>query len=470
MRQHIVIGSAALVGLMACSGTVGSTSKAGEVAGSAETNANAGRGTAGTRSSTGGAGATGGSMSSAGSNAGRPSGNGGRSATGGHGNDAGNAGNAGNAGEGGGDSDAGVINDRVVPPNCPANNQPMPTGRTPTLEVGRWTNISPPGLYRPRGDTPPYGVMDVKVDPCNPYMLYALADIQGIWRSSDGGATWKQIGDLPQPTSSGILQISPSNPQVIYYGGGVRGAALGFWISKDGGDHWAQPKGFTDGANNSDNGWTNDVYSVVVDPSNPAHLLLTFHSGFAFKADAGVLESTDSGETWIRHAPMAGWGAGHGITFLGNSSTWLLATQVNGYWRTADAGKTWTQVSTHDSMHGACIGFYSKAGALYVGANNQILKSTDNGLSFKLVGPQSSDGYYQVIGDGEHLFAQAANTGANTNGAQPYFVSKDDDGMTWTAYNDQTFSDGPYRMDLDAANHILYSANFNDGVWAIKLK
>jgi photosystem II stability/assembly factor-like uncharacterized protein len=313
--------------------------------------------------------------------------------------------------------------------------------------------------------------MGIHVSPCNPYRLYLTTDVAGLWRSTDGGATWAQISDLPQPTSPGLITSSPANPSRLYYGGGVRGASGGFWISKDGGDTWAQPKSFTDGANNADDGWTDDVYSVVIDPSDPAHLLVTFHSGFAWKPDAGVLESKDAGNTWIRHPPMSGWGAGHGISFLGNSTTWLLATQVGGYWRTADSGATWTKVSDHDSMHGACIAFYSKAGVLYVGSNYQIMRSTDNGLSFSLVGPQTGDGFYQVIGDGTRLYAQQSNTGQNGIGTpQPYITSPDDDGVTWSPYNSQTFSDGPYRMDLDAANRIIYSANWNDGLWALKVK
>ena len=171
-----------------------------------------------------------------------------------------------------------------------------------------------------------------------------------------------------------------------------------------------------------------------------------------------------------RHSARSGWGAGHGISFLGSSTTWLLATQGNGYWRTSDAGATWTQVSTHNSMHGACIATYSKAGALYVGANNQLLRSTDNGLSFSLVGPSVQDGYYQVIGDGNALYAQLANTGGNSMGPQSYITSPDTDGVSWTAYNSQTFSDGPYRMDFDPVNRIIYSANFNDGIWALRVK
>ena len=57
--------------------------------------------------------------------------------------------------------------------------------------------------------------------------FYLVTDVEGMWRGTHGGATWKQIGGLPAPLSSGVMQINRANPSVLYYGGGVRGASLG---------------------------------------------------------------------------------------------------------------------------------------------------------------------------------------------------------------------------------------------------
>jgi hypothetical protein len=121
-------------------------------------------------------------------------------------------------------------------------------------------------------------------------------------------------------------------------------------------------------------------------------------------------------------------------------------------------------------QHGGVSIYQSKTGALYVGALSQIMRSTDNGLTFTLVGPKTQDGYYAIIGDGTNMFTQWGNTGGNTTGDQTYLTSPEADGMTWTAYNAQKFADGPYRMAYDATNHIIYSANWNAGVWALKVK
>jgi photosystem II stability/assembly factor-like uncharacterized protein len=268
------------------------------------------------------------------------------------------------------------------------------------------------------------------------------------------------------------MQIDPADPRHMYYGGGVRGASLGFWITTDGGDTWKQPDGFAEKANNSVGGWVNDVYVVQADPNDFQHVLVTFHSGWEWTSDGGVLESSDAGKTWIRHPPTAGWGSGHSIWFLNDSKTWLLGTQSAGYWRTEDAGAHWTKVSEQLMQHGGTSAYYSeKSGVLYVGALWQILRSDDYGKTFQLVAPKTGDGYYAIIGDGNFLYTQLGNTGANGTGTpQSYLVSDESDGVNWKAFNDQTFSDGPYRMAFDTVKRVIYSANFNDCLWALQVE
>src|SRR5260221_993379 len=108
--------------------------------------------------------------------------------------------------------------------------------------------------------------------------------------------------------------------------------------------------------------WTNDVYSVNLDPGDPNHILLTFHC-FSWSNNSnggtGILESKDAGATFISHF-QAGWSHGNVATFLGNDHTWLLGTQDRGFWRTADSGATWKQVSTAGITHGGTQVYRSK--------------------------------------------------------------------------------------------------------------
>jgi len=62
------------------------------------------------------------------------------------------------------------------------------------------------------------------------------------------------------------------------------------------------------------------------------------------------------------------------------------------------------------------------------------------------------------------------NGGDNSTGPASYITSPESDGTTWTDYSAQKFTDGPYRMAFDPTNRIIYSANWNAGVWALKVK
>ena len=115
--------------------------------------------------------------------------------------------------------------------------------------------------------------------------------------------------------------------------------------------------------------------------------------------------------------------------------------------------------------------YFTRAGGAYAGANHQMVRSADHGLTWEAVGPSFPDGYYQVIGDGNVLYAQESNTGANSVGPQPYITSPETDGKTWSPYQGgaQTFADGPYSMRFDPIRRVLYSSNWRTGVWALKV-
>lgn len=61
----------------------------------------------------------------------------------------------------------------------------------PSAQAGAWTNVTPSGIDLAaslNGDN--YGVQDVVVDPVRPMDAYAFTCHQGVWKSTDYGATW----------------------------------------------------------------------------------------------------------------------------------------------------------------------------------------------------------------------------------------------------------------------------------------
>jgi hypothetical protein len=343
----------------------------------------------------------------------------------------------------------------------------------PALTAGTWVEITPPSLDLKSSSNHSYGANDVQLDPNDACVLYACFDMRGMYKTTDAGASWSKIGNLDSPLH---MRIDPKDSKHLYAIQGVRGATMGFWVSTDAGMTWTKPAAFHAGEGTT---WTDDGYWIAVDPTDFKHVLITFHSPWHDPSGSGVLESTDGAATFIPHKPNGGWGgAGLAISFLyspsqglGDAKTWLLGTQSNGgFYRTTDSGGTWTNVTKQPMMHGGTGTFYASNKVLYSGANNQIMRSTDNGVTWTLVGPKFQDGYYTVIGDGTNLYAQEANTGGNSVGPQTYVTSKETDGVTWTSYSSQTFTDGPFAMAFDQAGGIIYSANWQAGIWALKVK
>jgi hypothetical protein len=75
-----------------------------------------------------------------------------------------------------------------------------------------------------------------------------------------------------------------------------------------------------------------------------------------------------------------------------------------------------------------------------------------------------------VIGDGKTLYTSPSFPSFGSMANQPFFSSPQRDGASWAAFEngDQKFDNGPYRMRFDAVNKIVYSANWNAGIWALK--
>jgi hypothetical protein len=367
-----------------------------------------------------------------------------------------------------------------------------PAGTPPALTAGVWTNLTSPQMTLGSGGGPKFGIAEFDFDPGNPYVIYVCVDQDGLWKTTDGGSTWKQLGDSTKIGSTSTqyldspiaVRVDPNNANHLIATQGVRGSTLGFWVSQDGGNTWTMPPGFVSTAP------TRDVTTLTVDPTDFNHLLVGSHSAWPGLTNAGILESKDGGTTWIVHQPDVGFPSSSiGISFLyepsmglGNAQTWLVGTDGNGLYRTTDSGANFTRVTPAGSAfpnfsitHGGNQIYYASNGYIYTGLFVYPARSMDNGLTWEFIPGFAYASYYSVVGDGTHLYTQIAFTGDNSGqGLQPYRTSLETDGLTWAPYDPlqkgaQTFTDGPFMMKFDAGRGILYSANWNAGFWALKV-
>jgi N-acyl-D-aspartate/D-glutamate deacylase/photosystem II stability/assembly factor-like uncharacterized protein len=168
-----------------------------------------------------------------------------------------------------------------------SNRNVYPRGTGSDLYPGlKWRMIGPFRGGRTVGAT---GV------PGQPNVFYIGVNNGGVWKTNDFGQTWKPIFD-DQPTGSiGAIAVAPSSPETIYVGSGEGlqrpdlSVGDGIYKSTDGGKTWRHL-----GLRNAQ-----QIGAILVDPRDP-NLVYVAALGHPYGAneERGVFRSTDGGETW----------------------------------------------------------------------------------------------------------------------------------------------------------------------------
>src|SRR5271156_3387965 len=129
-----------------------------------------------------------------------------------------------------------------------------------------------------------------------PFEYYFGATGGGLWKTTDGGSTWKPVTDGQIKSSSvGAVAVSESNPDVVYLGMGeteLRGNIMqgdGVYKSVDAGKTWTHV-GLAD---------TQAIARIRVDPTNSdiAYVAALGHP-YGTNAERGVFRTRDGGKTW----------------------------------------------------------------------------------------------------------------------------------------------------------------------------
>jgi len=160
------------------------------------------------------------------------------------------------------------------------------------------------------------------IDPSNPNVLYLGVEYHGVYKSTDGGATWK-------PSQKGIVNYPRAD----------------------------DPK----------TGCMLELGKIVIDPRSPRHLLLTRVDSPGlptdyFSENAGVYESRDAGKTWTKSYKGKLQTYVRFAVAFGDSKTWYAGSYnsppshtgssgvspntVGVVNKTADGGKTWKELPT----------------------------------------------------------------------------------------------------------------------------
>jgi photosystem II stability/assembly factor-like uncharacterized protein len=311
---------------------------------------------------------------------------------------------------------------------------------------GTWANISD-GYFRAGS------VGAVAVAPSDPNVVYAgtgehaprgvmTSYGDGVYRSTDAGKTWVKCGlDLSRHISA--IRVHPSNPQLVYVAaqGALHGPSQerGVYRSEDGGRSWRRLL-FVD----ENTGCTD----LSMDPSNPRILFAAMwdHRRLPWEVrsggpGSGLYRSADGGETWARlekGLPDELGKIGVCVSPANPDRVYALIEsdseqEQGGVFASSDGGKSWARVSKdHRTVQRAW--YYIEIFAdpldentLYV-LNAPMLKSIDGGKSWTLI--------TGTHGDYHDLWINPANSRnmvvANDGGAAITFNG----GKSWTPQNE----------------------------------
>ncbi|MFM8911416.1 MAG: WD40/YVTN/BNR-like repeat-containing protein, partial [Flammeovirgaceae bacterium] len=191
-------------------------------------------------------------------------------------------------------------------------------------------------------------------EPGNPMVSYAGAASGGLWKTEDMGVTWKSIFDETEDSSVGAIALAPSHPKQVWVGTGesflirpAHAVGNGVYKSSDGGKKWK----------NMGLEKTYRVSRVIVHPTdtNTVYVAALGHT-HGPQQERGVFKTTDGGKTWTRVffvnentgcSDLAIDSKNPDILYAAmwevEIKTWKLNSGGvgSGIYRTKDGGKTW---------------------------------------------------------------------------------------------------------------------------------
>lgn len=229
----------------------------------------------------------------------------------------------------------------------------------------------------------------------------------GLWKTIDGGFTWKPVTDGQIASSSvGAVAVSESNPDIVYIGMGeteLRGNIMqgdGVYKSVDGGKTWKHI-----GLQN-----TQAISRIRIHPGNPDIVYVSaLGHPYGPNEDRGVFKTTDGGITWKKVLYKSDRAGAEDLVLdptnpdIIYASIWQVYRTPYKMWggggacglyKSSDAGATWTELTTNPGMPKGPIGKIGvtvspvnahRVWAIVEANDGGLFRSDDAGATWKLV-------------------------------------------------------------------------------------
>lgn len=393
-----------------------------------------------------------------------------------------------------------------------------------TAVAGNWTLIGPTTSIPIGGGAGRLNA--VRFDPNNNNNIFVCSPAGGLWRSTDGGATWSTNTDkLAQVIGCTDIAIDPSNTQVMYLatgdGDGSDTYSVGILKTTDGGNTWG-PTGLSYFTAN-----TRMISKILIDPTNTSTLIVATSAGIYRSTDGGVtftnvqtggfkdmefkpgdpntlyacgtefFRSTNNGQTWTKvtsaFTPAVNLSRlAIAVSPADPNYVYVLGAKAatdygfEGLYRSTNSGTTFTKLSTTPSnimgwqssgTDQGGQGWYDIAIAVSPTNINEVVcggvniwKSTNGGTSFSIIGHWTGSGAPYVHADIHDLVYTSSSTlfSANDGG----LFRTQNNGSTWTDLSDGLQIAQMYGFGQSTTNANLLLQGWQDngtnrynGVW-----
>jgi photosystem II stability/assembly factor-like uncharacterized protein len=313
-----------------------------------------------------------------------------------------------------------------------------------------------------------------------PGTYYMGLPLGGVWKTTSAGTTWFPIFDnVKEASSVGAIQVAPSDPKVIYVGMGdlITGGGInrgnGVYKSSDAGATW-QHVGLRK---------TDHIPSILVDPHDPNLVLVAAQGPINVKSDdRGLYRSADGGKTWTRTLRIddetgvqkIAWAYDHPNVMLATTMHYYNApgqartpgpptgrTAAGGLYKSTDEGVTWTkltggglpEISARTSV---AVAMNTNAQRMFLVGNFGLYRSDDGGVSWKHM-----DATDRRVANGQGGY----NCGVYVDPQNPdvvYVVNtcsyrSTDGGQTFTGFKGAPGGDDPQQLWIDPTDgHRLF--------------
>ncbi|NND71342.1 MAG: glycosyl hydrolase [Rhodothermales bacterium] len=202
----------------------------------------------------------------------------------------------------------------------------------------------------------------------NPFTYYFGSTGGGVWKTKDGGQTWFNVSDGFFGGSIGAVAVSEWDPNVVYAGGGektVRGNVsfgYGMWKSTDAGRNWKNI-----GLNDS-----RHISRIRIHPRDPDRIYVAAMGHlFGPNEERGIYRSSDGGLSWERVHSISNEVGAVDLTFDPTNPRILYASmwrvkrtpyslesggEGSSLWKSVDGGDTWEELSDNKGMPSGTLG------------------------------------------------------------------------------------------------------------------